>query len=164
MAALDHRHGGMLVRVLLPSDLDLGEEVRLEPLVEDLVAHRSEGGVARWVAEIGEGCENPVGSLPLRVHVSTCVQSPVGSLTSEQRLHPRRPSDLFAQRGHSGRGRVFTEDLRTDLPADRWLLRLQEHIDDRRHGRNHLEDLAPDGSWSSGGDPSYDGVKGTLRP
>ncbi|HEV8671239.1 MAG TPA: hypothetical protein VGS01_10950 [Candidatus Limnocylindria bacterium] len=87
--------------------------------------------VTLGITQVGEAREDPVQTLP--VVVDAPVRSGAAELiaTGEQRLDPRRPADVLAQRADLPRIRLLAEHVDTRLPADRRVGRREERLDDR---------------------------------
>ena len=116
----------MLVRVLLPLDFDVAEEVRLEPRrpPPDRVSDR--GGRRRLGSRDRRGMRAPSALLATSVHALDLRAIVRRVPDGQQRAHSRGVSDLFAQGAHGRRRSVFTDDVRTDLPPYRRFVGLQQ--------------------------------------
>jgi len=133
------RRGLRLCYVLL---VELGRQ----PVVEDLVADRKERRVTRRVPQVREVGQDPMGALPLGVHVATTGDSAARVAVREEGSYARRPTDVVGQFPHDRRLGLLPERHRPSPPADRRVLVAQERIHDPcaprcRHWRDATNQL-----------------------
>src|SRR5713101_6522519 len=98
-------------------------------MIENLIANRREGFVARRVADIRKRCQSPMGALPFGVDVVARLEPPTRIAVGEDRAHSRGVPDLFPQSLDVSRFRVLAKDIDSDFPSDRRFAAFQQILD-----------------------------------
>src|SRR5438093_704155 len=124
-----HGHSFVPIGLGLRARHEFAEIIGLEPTFENPIPDRKEGLVPAGIAEIREGGEDPVDSLPLVVHLSGGPRSTEFVSAGEEGPYPRGGADLFLQFADRLRIAVFAEDVDVSLPPSRGFFRPQEAID-----------------------------------